>query len=354
MKKLRNLYNKKPGRISLHSQKNFYYMMHFYMNSRLPISESLDLVHEDTSLRCTLDIKESLNNGTRFIDTLIENHLTDEFIKSCLLIGENSSSYPDAFKNIDTYLEQKIMDKNYFLKVISYPLILLFMLILVILFLIFFIGPSLYGVFESMNVQTPWSLQFFYNIYLFMTTKKQIIYIIIIALMAISVSGIFNIWIIKFCEMKILKNTTISKYLQPFIVRSILWQISILVSSGQGIAGAVSVVADNINNATYSKILMDITQRIFQGQLFSEAMAEYPQYFPTATITYIKVGEKTGQIDKNLQNAVQYMEIKCNSLTDRIKQIAQPALVLIAGICITLLLITVMPIINAATNFGGI
>ena len=116
----------------------------------------------------------------------------------------------------------------------------------------------------------------------------------------------------------------------------------------------VTVVADNVKNITYSKILIDIKQKIFQGQLFSEAMAEYPEYFPAATITYIKIGEKTGQIEENLQSAVAYMEIKCSTLTDRIKQIAQPALVLIAGACITLLLITVMPIINAATNFGGI
>lgn len=354
MKKLRNLYKKKSGKISLHNQKNFYYMMHFYMNRRLPLSESLDLVHEDTSLSCSLDIKDSLKNGERFIDTLIENNLTDEFIKSCLLIGENSSSYPDAFRTIDKYLEQKIRDKNYFLKIISYPLILLFMLMMLILFLVFFIGPSLYGVFTSMNVEPPWSLKFFYGIYAFVSSKKQIILMVLIILMAIFVSGIFNNRIIKFFERKILKNITINKYLQPFIVRGILWQISILVSSGQGLASALSVVADNVKNITYSKILMDIKQKIFQGQLFSEAMAEYPEYFPAATITYIKIGEKTGQIEENLQSAVAYMEIKCSTLTDRIKQIAQPALVLIAGACITLLLITVMPIINAATNFGGI
>ena len=347
--------SKKLGRkeLGLSAKKDFYYMLYFFMESNLPMTDALDLLEQDKSGYHIQSIKTAIQNGERLAVALQTAGLTDSFISSCLILGENSGSYKNVLSNIVDYLNQRIEDRNYFIKIISYPLILVALLLFVSAFLIYFLTPSLYTTFESMNIAIPLSLKVFHGIYAFTFQYRFFLLMLFAGLISLGISGVFhNRFKNRFNEI-IMKNKIVNKYLQPFLVRSILWQLHILTSAGIGLNTAIGIIKDS-DHFIYSAILSDTQARIAQGFSLSDAWTDYEPFFSRAVIKYIKIGETTGHLQDNLKSAVTYMEIRCSTISERIKQIMQPALVLIAGAAITLLLILVLPIINSATSFGGI
>lgn len=350
----KGLFKKDRRKLSDSEKRDFYYMLQFYLDSGLSINDSLDLIYNDNSFQYALDIKVALNNGSRFMDSLANYHLADEFINSCLLMGENNSSYPKAFRDIVVYLDSRIEDRRYFWKIISYPIFLFLMLFLLTIMLIFFIAPSLNDIFINMGIEMPWSLRFFYGAFERIVKHRKFFYGLMSLFLCFMISGIYKNKLRILIEEHLMKSRLLSKYLQPFVLRSILWQISILLSSGQNISRALVVVSNNMNNHSYREILKEAEGKILEGGLLSELLEAYPEYFPRAVITYIRMGENSGSMEENMENAVSYMDIRCINLADKIKRIAQPLFVGLAGLSIVFLLVLVMPIINSATSFGGI
>lgn len=349
-----NLYGFKHGqKIKLNEQKDIYYMLYFFLQSKLPIEDALELIYKENRCSCILEISRKLKNGEGFPKSLQDAGLVDNFILTCLRIGENSGSYQEALLQIIKYLEQKIADKDYFLKIIIYPAILLTLLTLMINFILYFITPSLYTTFSSMNLLIPWPLKLFYRIYEITYANRFYLFLAGITLSTVAISGIFNTRLKIKIERWVLQNKTISAYLKPFIIRSILWQLHTLMSSGLSLTAAISITKEN-TNFVYKKILQEAENKALKGYLVSETLNEYPMLFPNAVIKYIKIGETTGYLEENIQNSVNYMEIKCQGLLEKIKQTMQPALVSITGIFVALLVVLILPIINAATSFGGI
>lgn len=345
--------NRSKKKISHSAKKDFYYMIYFFLQSKLPLMDALELLEGERVSYDTQEIKTTIQNGGRLMTGLQEAGLTDGFIDSCLLIGENRGSYEEVFVNIIDYLDQKIEDRNYLYKIISYPLILLILLLFVTVFIIFFLAPSLYTTFASMDMVIPLSLEIFYKIYQGFVRYRFLLLIIASGILSLAVSGVFHRQIKEKLTRRVVENSLVIRYMQPFVVRSLLWELHILTSAGIGINAAIEIIKEN-KNFIYHRILADSQMKIAQGFSLSSAWQSDESFFSPAVIKYIKIGESTGHFQENLKSAVEYMEIRCKNISEKIKQTMQPALVLIAGLGITLLLILVLPIINSATSFGGI
>lgn len=116
---------------------------------------------------------------------------------------------------------------------------------------------------------------------------------------------------------------------------------------------ALEIVQENAG-FLYQNRLREQRKPLEMGFALSSLWAEHPNYFPAAVVKYVEMGERTGKLHENIQCAAEYMEMRCQLVLKGIKQTLQPVLVLFAGAAVTLLLALVLPIINAATSFGGL
>lgn len=344
----------KKNRIALNQQREFYYMMQFYLNSRLPIIDAINLTMEDTGILELEKLIHKVSNGEIFYKALKDIHLTDPFIDSCLMIGESRGSYPDAFAAIIEYLDQKISDRKYIAQISAYPAILLLLILGVMCFVIFVVAPQLHKTLSSLNFNIPKSLQVLNAIHSAIIQGKNYILILLITVICVGVSGIANEKLAAFVR-KIFFNRKIVKSLyQGYAMRRIFWQIEVLFSSGIDIVRAIRIVASSYSFMGYNKILFTITDGIEKGRSFGDMLQEHQEFFLSAVIVYVKLGEKTDTLAENLKNVVALMEIKTKDTSDNLKKVMQPAMIIIAALMISALLAIVLPILNAATGFGGI
>ncbi|MDO5095779.1 MAG: type II secretion system F family protein [Peptostreptococcaceae bacterium] len=341
-------------KLSMEKKRDFYYMLGFYLASKMPILDALDLVHNDTQIACIPSLLTKIDNGARLVDALEEVNLTDDFIYSCLLIGENTGSYPKAFENIVRYLEQRVMDKKYFLRITAYPVFLILMILLILSFVIFVVSPQLYKTIASIGIRVPKSLEILHGIYLFFVNYARLLAFVLIAIFCFFLSGISREKIAHFAKRILLKQRLIMAFYQMSTLRSIFWQIEVLFASGMDIVSAIRIVSEGSDLFGYGEILREIADGITHGKTMHEMMQKNELYFPKAIISYIKLGETTDSLHENLSNAVRLLNIKTEDMAENTKKLLQPMMIIIAGILISLLLALVLPIINSATNLGGL
>ncbi len=106
---------------------------------------------------------------------------------------------------------------------------------------------------------------------------------------------------------------------------------------------ALSTIIQNTENYTLKSILEDILAGVESGENMYSTMEYYSDIFPYIYINMIKVGELSGNLDKSLKDAIDYLE-ETNKLNKQLKSILIPNLVQIIAILVLLFLGTIIAI----------
>ncbi len=329
-------------------------MLNFYLRSRMPIEEALELIYQDTKLECCLRLSESLRNGKELAKGLREIGLTDGFIYSCLSIGENTGDYPSAFGKIIAYSDRRLEDRKYLTRVLSYPALLLFFTVLLLGFILFSVTPQLYKIIESTGGRFPAVLEILYALNGILTQHGRLWAILAAGLLFAVLSGLFDRGAKKHIRRILLKNYFVRTLYRVYMARDIFWQIKVLTDADMNIVSALRIVAENSDSQEYREILSETASGIEEGNTFSQMLDRYATVFPPAVIRYVRLGESTDQFPKSLDSIVGYLNIKADDLTENAKKIIQPLTIVLAAGMVSLILAMVLPIIESASSMGGL
>lgn len=84
--------------------------------------------------------------------------------------------------------------------------------------------------------------------------------------------------------------------------------VSMMISSGLTIVEALNVSAENIKNASAKHAIRTMAENTKNGQKFSKAMSQYPNYFPQVLIETVNTGEVSGKLSRCLDRIARDME----------------------------------------------
>jgi len=115
--------------------------------------------------------------------------------------------------------------------------------------------------------------------------------------------------------------------------------LQVMVSAGFSLPKAIRVLALQVKNNKFKKILLHIGEEIIKGRSFSESLAEYPDVFSEFFQNMIKIGEEGGTLEKSLKNITLHLE-KENSLRSRVTgAMIYPAVIIVAMIGVGILML---------------
>ncbi len=85
-------------------------------------------------------------------------------------------------------------------------------------------------------------------------------------------------------------------------------QMSILLNSDIKLTESLSVMIEQISDARFKNVIIDIRDRIVTGEALADALGDYTEYFDVVYISMIKVGEATGTLGKTMATISGFME----------------------------------------------
>lgn len=107
--------------------------------------------------------------------------------------------------------------------------------------------------------------------------------------------------------------------------------LSIMLKSGIPLAESIEIVSRQNNNVYFRKVLHKIREEVVNGQEFDKALSFYPKFFDPFYVQLIKVGEQSGNLEKNLDYLATHLR-KTHEFSQKIKSaLLYPTIVLLVA-----------------------
>lgn len=125
----------------------------------------------------------------------------------------------------------------------------------------------------------------------------------------------------------------------------ILRNLATLVSNGLSLSKSLDTLAREHSLRKHADMLATLRRKLETGEVFSKALAEFPNTFSEVMVNQIRAGEKAGTLSEALQRVAKQVE-SANKLRSKvIRKLSYPAfLTVAASVAISFMLIFVIPV----------
>jgi len=298
------------------------------------------------------DVEKSVKKGLLLSDALnrhpgVFNNLYISLVKA----GEVSGKLAVTLEELAKYLETMEDTQRKVKSAMYYPAFILVFLLLVLVVLFAFIIPQFTSVYAQLNTELPLYTQmlldagewlsnnlfsFFFSIFLlllsmwlfFLTDRGRLIRDKF--LLGVPVFG------------SIINQNVLSKFGKTF---------GILVGAGVSVLDTMHLAKKVVDNRVYELAIEDAAKQIENGSNISDAL-KLTGIFPGVLIQLMNTGEETGEIDKLALKVSEFYAKQVDAIVDRLTSIIEPALIILIGIIIGVVLVAVyMPIFKFGSAF---
>lgn len=270
-----------------------------------------------------------------------------------LKAGEASGQLSRVLDELGRYMTR---DYGLFRKVksaLTYPLLLLFASIGVILLLLIFVLPRLSKIFQQSGVELPLITKTLVAI------SKAVAFSPILDLAIIAgltwffiyfrktnLGQRFSLWIISRVPVakELIKKVALVKFTRT---------LGSLISGGIPFMEALQLTAKSVGNDYYEKAISESAEQVKNGIPFSKTFANYPDLFPRFLISLIAIGEKTGTMDNILKTFADFYDEEVDQTLRDLTNFLEPLLLLIMGLIIGAITLSILlPIYQLVGKFG--
>lgn len=110
--------------------------------------------------------------------------------------------------------------------------------------------------------------------------------------------------------------------------------LSVMLKSGIPLTEALATLQDQAKASAFKKVLSSALADVEQGKSLEEALSKYPQAFDSLYLSLIKIGERTGNLEKNLVHLSQQLEKEYQFRKKLQSAMLYPLIVLTATACL--------------------
>lgn len=348
--------NPKNLRISNSEKLSLFSTLSTMISAGIPILEVMDSLIEDSkgnmkkiieSIRDDLIQGKSLSNAfAKFPATF--NKVTVNVVKA----AEEAGTLEIVLKDLKTQLQKDMEFIDNVKSAVTYPTIIFFLFLAVMVLILVVVMPKIATVFTSLKVALPLPTQ----ILIFMSnvlTKNTGPFL------AILIGIIACIYLIYKFNRPLIMRALFSLPLVSKLIREIdLVRFSrsmfLLLSSGITITSALTLAEEIVMKKDMSKVILQAQEIVQSGKKLSEAFKGKKTAFPGIVVKIIEAGEKTGTLDKSMEEIGEFMDYQVNSTLKTLVSMLEPMMLIFVGLLVGGMMMSIIaPIYGLISTVGG-
>lgn len=307
------------------------------LKSGIPIASIVETLGDQaksgTFKKILLQVKEDVSRG-RSLEKSLSSYpkVFDQFYLSLVKVGESSGTLEESLFYLVQQLQKERDLRQKVQGAMLYPAIVLIATGGIGLALAFFILPQIIGLFESLNVQLPFTTKAL----IFGARLLQDWGLIIIpsAIGLLVLLGIvLQLRLVKpHWHALLLRLPIFGKLLQGISLATLARNLGIMLKSGLTITSALETSAQVERNLVYKRDLAKVAEEVRKGKSIEDILVENNfKEFPLFMVRMIGVGEKSGNLEENLAYLGDYFEDEVDTITKNLSTILEPVLLIVIG-----------------------
>lgn len=317
------------------------------VKANIPLVDALSAVSEQTEnpslSEAIADCKNQVNEGSPFYKALSRYpHIFSKIYLSMAEAGEASGALDTILMRLAEFLEAAADLRQRVSTALTYPVIMLVVVMGVMLGLFTFVIPKIVTVFESFPELTlPWYTQ-------------MVIYVsdIFVRYWIIIVGSIVTSYFLFFSWKKTpsgsaqwdtisLKLPIIGPVVRMVAVARFTRTLATLLVGGVPMLQAMEIVKNVVDNAVIAQAIENARSNISEGESIAGPLKKSEQ-FPPLVIHMVSIGEKTGDLENMLTQVSDAYDFQVSAKIEAMTSLINPIITIIMGFIIFIVVISVV------------
>ncbi len=268
-------------------------------------------------------------------------------------IGEETGRLAESLSFLTDYYHKKIEQARMISSAVSYPLIILAMAIVVVIFMLAVIVPMFEQVYSRMGGELPAMTQWIISI-----SKKFPIYATLWGLIITSAGVLLYMFRGKNNVRSTLSKFILAIPLTGVMVRksnqaSLCKLLYLLTSSGVPLLSGIIMLRSIVRFYPYECSLDAVAKGLERGESFSTNLEKFPRLYEKKLTTLLRVGEETGRLPNMLQRQGEDLVRELEHRLRGFGSMIEPVLILLVGVLVAVILISMyMPMFRLGSIMG--
>jgi len=321
-------------------------IMHFsrqmatFIRSGIPLLEALETLGRDVKNKrfqqVLGEVAEKVgNDGVTLGDAMgMYAEVFPSYFMAMLRSAELTGKMDEAFEQLYKYIRRDVQLQKQVRKALIYPVILLVVAFGVVAIIVIFVIPRFAEFFESFNAELPLPTRMLMAVADFVSSTAGAVTGVVLVVAIIggmlylrSKGGQRNL------HAFLLKVPVLSTVVVYGATERFTRVLSVLLEAGVPLADAMPSAIDCTTNVIFRERLAVASKSVMMGAGFAEPIAQTELFQPT-TISMIRVGERTGELSEQLNNAASFYEEEMDYAVDKLTAWFEPLVLLIIGVVV--------------------
>jgi general secretion pathway protein F len=324
------------------------------VGASIPLVDALSALYEQTdspAMKKTIaQVRDSVNEGLAFADALAQHkRVFPDLYVNMIRSGEASGALDVVLLRLAEFMEGQHRLRSRIASAMLYPLFLLGISLLVLMYLLTAVVPKVVGMFESMKQTLPLPTRILIAVSEFFASAWWIM-----AIAAVVAVVLLLRW--KKTERGALKFDRFVMGLPIF--GSIYKKVSVarfsrtlgtLLTSGVPIIESLRIVKAVLQNKIMESAIEDSIAEVMDGSSIAAPLKK-SGVFPPILIHMISVGEKSGSLEEMLMKAADAYEGDVETTISGLTSLLEPLMIVIMGLIVGFVVLSIlMPMLEMST-----
>lgn len=321
----------------------------------IPILEVVNSLREDAKGTTRVILEEMRNDlfgGKQLSVTfakfpMVFDRVTVNVVKASEEAGTLDVTLKDLRENIrkETEFTDNVRSS------LLYPVFIVIVFFAVFLVILFIVVPKIATVFSRLQTQLPLPTRLLIFLSSILTRYTSLVTVGAIGLVALVVF-----------LYKTQRNFLLKLFFSMPLISALAHQIDLtrfsrsmylLLYSGIPITAALELASDVVMKDSTRKLILSASAMLMSGKKLSESFRASPGHIPKLMIKLIEAGEKTGSLDRSMQDVSEYFDYQVTNTLKTLTVLLEPVMLVLVGFVIGGMMIAIVaPIYGLIGNVG--
>ncbi len=352
-----NIFEQLTGRITIKDKVVFTRQLSTLIGAGLPLSQSLRTVQEQTSNKrlknVVQDLITSIEGGKSLHDSFAKHpEVFDKLFLALVATGEASGTLDDSLQRVATQQEKDAAIMSRIKGALTYPIIVLVVIVGVLLFMLFTEVPQVEKLYIDLKKELPLITHI-------MVASSEFVrdfwWLILIVL------GIGGYFLVQYFRTEAGGRVLDGVKLNLPMVNSMFRKLYMarfartgetLLTTGVPMLDMLRISSESVNNSIIAKNIMRAADKVKGGKALSASL-QSEDYIPSLVPQMIKIGEQSGRIDEMMGKTAKVYEDELDeeirAISTAIEPILMVVLALVAGGMVAAILLPIYSLVNTAS-----
>jgi type IV pilus assembly protein PilC len=309
--------------------------------------------------RITQDIQSEVEAGNSLSKAMAKYpRVFSNLFIGLVRAGEVGGVLEESLQRLSQFLEKDLELRRKVKSAMTYPFIVMFVAVVIVVGLVTFIVPKFIDLFKELGVKEfPIMTTILIEASNFLTNGfpvRQVVFGIVLFLLGIGFKMFVRTQFGKRLWDRVrLKMPVFGKLNHKIALARFSRTLSTLLVSGVPILQAMETVAGTVDNEILSEAIMHARARIREGDRIGDPLKK-SGLFPPMVVQMISIGEESGALDAMLTKVAEFYEQEVDAALDSLTAAIEPVLIVFLGTVVCFIVVAMfMPMVAIIQSLSG-